>query len=153
MCVELPGTPLGLPRLRSLAGFKVVEKRDGRHLSRGGFTYPLGSLRLDPNALLGDHNRCLHFAFDRDAAERNLLGAYGSHLLLCAMLPGHFWSKEGERGRCLHGDLTVPLGCLTCGEGDLGLRISQRAAIESMLRPPVRGELPIWARRLPVVAG
>lgn len=153
MCVELPGTPLWLPRLRSLAGFKVVDKRDNLHVSRGGFTYPLGSLRLDPNAVTGDHDRCLHFAFDRDAAERNLLGGYGSHLILCALLPGHFWSKQGERGRCLHGDLTVPLGCLTCGEGDLGVRISNRAVPEGMLRSGLSGQLPAWARRLPLTGG
>lgn len=153
MCVELPGTPLGLPRLRSLAGFKVVDKRDGLHVGRGGFTYPFGTLRLDPNAVLGDHERCLHFAFDHKTAERNLLGSYGSHLILCALLPGHFWSKQGERGNCLHGDLTVPLGCYTCGEGDVRLRLSERAAIDSMLRALPRNELPTWARLLPVVSG
>ena len=111
MCHSLPYRPLWLPELNSLAAFKVTEKRNGIHVSSQNFTYPIKTLRLDPNSVHGDHNRCLHFAYDLQTAKQNLLGSYGSHLLFMALLPYHFWSKSASANNaCLHGDLCVVLG-------------------------------------------
>ncbi|CAN5720509.1 hypothetical protein BH23CHL2_BH23CHL2_19600 [soil metagenome] len=153
MCIVLPGQPLWLPELNSLAGFKITEKKNGVHVARKDFSYPIQALRIDPEAIWGDHDHCLHFALDRDAAEDNLLGDYGSHLLFCALPPGHFWSREMGDERCLHGDMTVPLACLTCGEGQLEPEI-----IDATWQPvpSSNGRSPSdpfsWLRQLPVVA-
>jgi hypothetical protein len=154
MCVYDSSSGLYLPELNSLAGFKVVERAAGVHRGRGGFSYPIQALRIDPAAVAGHHERCMHFVFSPETAERNLLGDYGSHVLFCALLPGHRWSRAATSGRCLHGDLTVPLGCLTCGEGGVEVEVLDlpRALPSGMTRS--RGGDPLgWVRNLPVVSG
>lgn len=151
MCVYDRDHGLYLPELSALAGFKVVERSNGMHRARGGFAYPIQTLRVDPDAIAGHHERCMHFVFSPSTAEQNLLGDYGSHILLSALLPGHVWSREASGGRCLHGDLTVPLGCLTCGEGGVEVDVLSlpRPASSGMRRPLVDNPLG-WVRNLPV---
>ncbi len=154
MCYQLPYQPLWLPELSCLAGFKVTEKRNGMHVGHQNFTYPMNTLRLDPRSVWGDHDRCLHFAYDLQTARRNLLGSYGSHLLFCALLPYHYWSRliRGANTACLHGDLTVVLGCLTCGEGDYEEpNIVMAGQGMPSLPPSLQSDLFSWIRELPVV--
>lgn len=152
MCIDLSYRPLWLPELSSLARFKVVEKRNGFHVARNSFRYPIRALRLDPNAVTGSHDRCMHFAFDPDDARANLLGEYGSHILFCALIPYHYWSKINGRRGCLHGDATVPLGCLTCGEGGFEPEIIQsQKGIQILPRNASMTDPLGWVRQLPVV--
>ena len=154
MCYAVPYQPLWLPEVSCLAGFKVTEKRNGMHVGYQNFTYPINTLRLDPKSVRGDHNRCLHFAYDPQTAKQNLLGSYGSHLLFCALIPSHYWSKlfKSENRACLHGDLTVVLACLTCGEGDYEEPHILRAGEAQTYLPYIHQSDPLdWVRELPVV--
>ena len=156
MCHALPYQPLWLPELNCLAGFKVTEKRNGIHVSSQNFTYPINTLRIDPKSVHGDHNRCLHFAYDPQTAKQNLLGSYGSHLLFCALIPSHYWSKlfkpQSPKQACLHGDLTVVLSCLTCGEGEYEEpHIIGEGEVESYLSYMPQSDPLDWVRQLPVV--
>jgi len=134
---------LWLPTLNSVAGFKVTEKKNGVHVARNDFRYPIRAVRIDPNAVYGDTERCMHFAFGREGAEQNLMGSYGSHLLFCALIPPRYaWTH----GRCLHGSLTVPLSCLSCGEGD-----AEPEIVDGWAYLPPAGDPWAWMRQLPVV--
>jgi hypothetical protein len=66
------------------------------------------------------------------------------------LIPGHMWSHGDSGGHCLHGDTTVPLGCLTCGEGDLV------PDLPMLPGPCLRETAPVdplgWLKSLPVVA-
>ncbi len=151
MCHPLPFLPHWLPELNALAGFKVTEKRKGLHVAHNNFVYQLQTMCLDPNAIRGDHGRCLHVAFDQTSAEQNLLGLYGSHLLFCALIPDHFWSRGSGDQACLHADRTVPLACLTCEDGEFEPAV--QAHWPEPLTPPFhphRRDLFSWIRRLPV---
>ncbi len=155
MCHALPYQPLWLPELNCLAGFKVTEKRNGMHVGSHNFTYPMNTLRLDPKSVHGDHNRCLHFAYDPQTAKQNLLSSYGSHLLFTALLPAHYWSKifKSENRACLHGDLTVVLACLTCGEGEYEEPLILSAGEAMSYLPFIQQSDPLeWVRQLPVVS-
>jgi hypothetical protein len=102
ICYEFKAEPLAVPlRLRraksgkliltySLLLGKVTEKKFKHHRSLHGFTYPIGKVVSDSNAIVGDHEFGLHFAASPyDIAD---LDEYGSHVL--AVLPG---PKAGTR--------------------------------------------------------
>jgi hypothetical protein len=121
MCYYDPTQPFGLPlEVRgnqltySLLLLKVTELRFGVHQSRMGFTYPVRRLVTDPNALVGDHERALHFAVSPAIADR--LNSYGSHRL--AVLPApEVWDPVNWRGfqnRCWHSGGCVALFCYDC---------------------------------------
>jgi hypothetical protein len=95
---------------------KVVEKRNGEHISHMGFTYPIGQTVYDQNAIMGDHGRCLHFTASPESAKRLRGGGYGSHVL-GVLPPPSVWApvtKNNLIKRCWHSGSATALFCYEC---------------------------------------
>ena len=91
----------------------------GEHVSNRGFTYPIQKPVYDSNAVVGDHNRALHFAASPESAT-NLLDSYGSHRL--AVLPSpQLWEPPDRKltDRCWHSSGGTALFCMDCENIDL----------------------------------
>jgi hypothetical protein len=127
MCVEFDERPYIVPLKQhytkegilvltySLLLGKVTEKRHGSHISSHEFTWPIGGTVYDPNAIVGDHGRSLHFAPSPDSAK-DLLEGYGSHLLGVLPAPA-VWDpvkKQQKTERCWHSSGAHTLFCLGC---------------------------------------
>jgi hypothetical protein len=94
---------------------KVTEKRQGEHISSRGFFWPIGRNVSDSNAIVGDHDRALHFAPSPDCASE-LIGEYGSHLLGVLPAPA-IWDpvkKQQKTERCWHSPGAHTLFCFSC---------------------------------------
>jgi hypothetical protein len=93
---------------------KVTEKRNGEHVSSRGFTWPVGHAVHDANAVIGHHERALHYAASPKSAHNFL--AYGSHRL--GVLPAHkLWrsiEEAGHMNRCWHSSGGVVILCMDC---------------------------------------
>jgi hypothetical protein len=110
--------PLGLNNRKDIIYSFLLGKvteynpRLGVH-KRGDFNYNLRKPVWDSNAVLGDHNRCLHFTANPDSALA--LPSYGSHRL--AVLPApQLWDdpKRSLTDRCWHSNGCTPLFCMDC---------------------------------------
>jgi hypothetical protein len=93
---------------------KVTHKRNGEHRSSHGFAWPIGRPIRDANAIVGLHDRALHFASSPKSAHR--LHGYGSHRL--AVLPApKVWEpvRNGSKTpRCWHSSGGIVLFCADC---------------------------------------
>jgi hypothetical protein len=92
--------------------------RSGDHISSNNFIYPLGQYVHDNNAVVGSHDRCLHFIPSLEYA--NHFSSYGSHRLLVLPSPQlwdepeeyyHWWNNNP---RCWHANGCTTLCCLDC---------------------------------------
>jgi hypothetical protein len=94
---------------------KVTTLRKGEHISFKGLRYPILQPVHDTKALVGDHQKALHFAAT-PACTLGLPDEFGSHQL--AVLPSRrVWdpyTEEIQKKRCWHADGCIPLFCLSC---------------------------------------
>jgi hypothetical protein len=128
MCVEIPGQPyrIVLDRQHARNGSmietytyalgKITSRtRSGDHTSNNNFTWQIGRTVHDSNAVIGDHNRCLHFFPNLEPA--NALNSYTSHRLVALPAP-HLWDDPIERSfrlpRCWHSSGASTLFCVDC---------------------------------------
>jgi hypothetical protein len=127
MYVYLPEPPYALPLEEhytwnntrkltySLLLTKVTVLRNHIHQTRNGFTYPVRQSVYDPNAIVGDHKRALHFGSSPDSAK-SLLNSYGSHRLV--VIPAlKVWDPVHQdclHYRCWHSYGAAVLFCYDC---------------------------------------
>jgi hypothetical protein len=134
MCEYLADKPYALPLAERYTWFhkrvltysllltKVTVLRNNIHQSGLGFTYPLGHMVYDPNAIIGDHTRALHFGSSPESAQTQL-NEYGSHRL--AVLPApKVWDPVNPlrlHYRCWHSYGAAVLFCYDCGGYELNI--------------------------------
>jgi hypothetical protein len=127
MCVETTMRPFILPlvetttrtgetlRTESLLLGKVTTLRNREHISFKGLLYPLLQPVHDTKAIVGDHQKALHFAATPECTI-GLPDEFGSHKV--AVLPSRqVWApytNEIKKPRCWHADGCIPLFCLSC---------------------------------------
>jgi hypothetical protein len=130
MCISAPGVPTFV-RASEVAGhrpslvlWKALRASDDReHTSSRGMTYPIGQFIQDPNAVYGDHARCIHLLPTRDAAMalRRGLGRFEGHVVALLVPLGRVWTSPEwpaeDQAACWHTDRCLPIYCETCGDG------------------------------------
>ena len=145
-------TPQGTLLDYSLLLTKVTDFVRGRHVSSRGFVYDVGSggVTWDPNAVQGDHARCLHFYSSPEGADQ--LDTFGDHRVLALPTP-HLWGNPTNtyENRCWHDAGCSALVCMDCSGLDVETLSLQEFQRELPMLPSAKKELTIppdlWVRQ------
>jgi hypothetical protein len=129
MCRHFPGQPyrIVLDRRQDSRNGRVYEAytyalgkvtgvtRSGDHITSNNFIYPIGQFAWDNNAIVYDHDRCLHFLPSLEYA--NEFSSFNSHRLLVLPSP-RLWDEPDKYNftnpRCWHADGCMVLCCIDC---------------------------------------
>jgi hypothetical protein len=129
MCLAAVGEPavlrvsyqLGLPN--SILCYKCLTlSGSGIHQSGMGLQYPLGEMVIDHKAVVGDHDRCIHFFPTYESAQQSSYATDSAHIVAIAIPLGNYWTmtrNPGNEPTCWHASKCFPVWCYTCQSGVL----------------------------------